>query len=84
MKYVRLRRHGDEFFVFCLAPLTHGLLAKPWIDQGYTPLSAGFVIFDPLTGIRTTGQSLSLGLQPLGDDARMIDFLYAATVRIAS
>lgn len=89
MKYVRLEStdkfKGDERFVFGLAPVTHAELAAVWAELGYEPVSAGFLIIDPLApnGCRVVGDSFSLKLKPLPQDAEIIGFLYGATIRMA-
>lgn len=86
MKYVRLESSRDERFVFAVAPTTHAELAEAFAPKGYRPVSAGFIQIDPLAegGVRTIGDSLSLKLAPLPEDARLIGFLYGATVSQAA
>ncbi|MDF3059396.1 MAG: hypothetical protein K0R17_3611 [Rariglobus sp.] len=81
LKYVRLY-HPTEFeiFVFTGATLSHEKLAKAYAADGYTPISAGFVQFGPAGLFTTLGESVSLKLKPMPDDAQRIYLDYAHTV----
>lgn len=83
MKYVRFRRRGEDRFLFTVAPTRHADLADAMIPAGWSPVSAGFVLFSPVAGVQVCGRSESLGLVPNPLDARLIDMLYAATTRLA-
>jgi len=82
LKYVRLY-HPTEIdrFIFALPPLSHADLAQAYADggSGYKPLSAGFVDFGPAGNFTTHGESVSLKLKPMPDDAQRIYLLYVNT-----
>ena len=87
MKYVRMRnlKTGDEIVVLALAPVEHSDLALAFAAKGYEAVSAGFLKIDPTAerGIRTVGNSQSLGLEPAADDHLLISVLYGATLNAA-
>lgn len=80
LKYVRLYHPTQhELFVFTVPPLSHAKLAERHAVDGYKPVSAGFVQFGPAGLITTLGDSTSLNLKPMPDDAQRIYLLYAHT-----
>ncbi len=83
MKYVVLH-HPDKLPVIALGLLvTHPELAAPYQARGYRATSAGFV--RPLGDGRfeTFGFSTGLQLTPHVNDARLIEAMYAATLKTA-
>jgi hypothetical protein len=80
LKYVRFHHETEhEVFILTLPPLKLSTLADIMRRAGYTPMSAGFVNFGPAGQVTTHGESVSLGLKPMPDDAQRIYLLYVHT-----
>jgi hypothetical protein len=83
MKYIILRSPEGAFAAVCSpAHFTHADLAQPYLAQGYTAQSAGFLRFLPEGRFETFGHSESLHLEPHGDDARLLSAFYTATLAL--
>jgi hypothetical protein len=81
MKYVfLLHPDGTEFPVFCLAPTSHRELAAPHVAAGCRPVSAGYLRVHAGGSITTGDESITLGLKPRPEDARLLTALYTATL----
>jgi hypothetical protein len=85
MKYVILQGpDGLPVIVMGFAPLTHDLIAEPYIARGCKPVSAGFAMFGPFGDeLRAFGESTSLRLKARPDDTKILSAFYRATVRQA-
>ena len=84
LKYIRFA-HSTEgsAFGFTLPPLSHSNLAQMFSVMGYKPVSAGFVDFAADGTVTTHGESVSLKMKPLEDDAARIRAGYAAARHLA-
>lgn len=81
MKYVRLRPHteGPAVLLFCTAPMTHRKLALAFAHEGVA-ISAGFCRQDAEGRWSTFGDSSSLCLGPLPEDAALITGMVRGTI----
>lgn len=84
MKYVRLRPHtdGPAVLLFCTAPMTHRKLAQAFAHEG-AALSAGFCRQEADGRWSTFGDSSSLCLGPLPEDAALITGMVRGTAAMA-
>ena len=83
MKYVVLQKPSALTVVVASLTQTHADLAAPYVAQGYTPQSAGFVRFLAHERFQCFGRSASLGLGPHADDPRLLSALHGASLRAA-
>ncbi|HRI83181.1 MAG TPA: hypothetical protein PLF88_12130 [Opitutaceae bacterium] len=86
MKYVILQGPDDiPVIVLCFAPLTHALLAEPFIARGCRPMSGGFAMFSPMGGdtLLAFGESTSLKVKSHPDDSVVLSAFYRATLNSA-
>lgn len=83
MKYVVLQHPQKMTAVAAGLGLNHDELAAPFLAQGYTAASAGFMRFLEHERFEVFGHSTSLKLGPHADDARLLSAYHSACLRLA-